>query len=191
MAKKIKDVIIGNDAREALAAGIQKVVDMRVAAMVDQRLKDVLAPLQQQQAVSAEQAHFTEIFTAHPDAESIVESKEFSDWMYAQPSFVKNAYQNVLEQGSSKDVVELLGQYKSANQLPQAAQTVDTVRAAAQQAVRQAQTQVPHSLSDFPAGSPAGVSRDERVANMTPAQMIEEMSDWAPDQVEQYLNRRV
>ena len=187
----IDPAIFGDFSEEALAAGIQKVVDMRVAAMVDQRLKDVLAPLQQQQAVSAEQAHFTEIFTAHPDAESIVESKEFSDWMNAQPSFVKNAYQNVLEQGSSKDVVELLGLYKSANQLPQTAQTVDTVRAAAQQAVRQAQTQVPHSLSDFPAGSPAGVSRDERVANMTPAQMIEEMSDWTPEQREQYLNRRV
>ena len=187
----VDPAIFGDFSEKDLAAGIQKVVDMRVAAMVDQRLKDVLAPLQQQQAVSAEQAHFTEIFTAHPDAESIVESKEFGDWMNAQPSFVKNAYQNVLEQGSSKDVVELLGQYKSANQLPQAAQTVDTVRAAAQQAVRQAQTQVPHSLSDFPAGSPAGVSRDERVANMTPAQMIEEMSDWTPEQREQYLNRRV
>lgn len=186
----VDPAIFGDFSEKDLAAGIQKVVDMRVATMVDQRLKDALAPLQQQQAVSAEQAHFTEIFTAHPDAESIVESKEFGDWMNAQPSITQGAYQAVLNGGTASQVVELLGLYKSANQLTQAAQP-DAVKAAAQQAVKQAQTQVPHSLSDLPAGSPAGVSRDERVANMTPAQMIEEMSDWTPEQREQYLNRRV
>lgn len=77
----VDPAVFGDFSEKELAAGIQKVVDMRVAAMVDQRLKDALAPLQQQQALSAEQAHFTEIFTAHPDAESIVESKEFTDWM--------------------------------------------------------------------------------------------------------------
>ena len=187
----IDPAIFGDFSEEALAAGIQKVVDMRVAAMVDQRLKDVLAPLQQQQAVSAEQAHFTEIFTAHPDAESIVESKEFNTWLDNQPSITKDAYSTVLNKGSASQVVELLGLYKSANQLPQAAQTVDTVRAAAQQAVRQAQTPPPNSLSDLPAGSPAGVSRDERLAAMSPAQLAEEMQGWTPDQVEQFLNRRV
>lgn len=63
--------------------------------------------------------------------------------------------------------------------------------AAAQQAVKKAQTPVPHSLTDLPAGSPAGVSRDERVAAMSPAQMLEEMSNWTPEQVEEFMNRRV
>lgn len=88
-------------------------------------------------------------------------------------------------------VVELLGLYKSANQSTEQAAKPDAVKAAAQEAVKNAQTQVPHSLSDLPAGSPAGVSRDERIANMTPAQMIEEMSTWTEEQREQYLNRRV
>lgn len=187
----VDPAVFGDFSEKELAAGIQKVVDMRVAAMVDQRLKDALAPLQQQQALSAEQAHFTEIFTAHPDAESIVESKEFTDWMNVQPGITKGAYETVLNGGTASQVVELLGLYKSENQSTQQAAEPDAVKAAAQQAVKNAQTQVPHSLSDLPAGSPAGVSRDERIANMTPAQMIEEMSTWTEEQREQYLNRRV
>ncbi|WP_336951193.1 hypothetical protein [Acinetobacter sp. AS167] len=187
----VNPAIFGDFSEKALAEGIQKVVDMRVSAMVDQRVKDALAPFQQQQAVSAEQAHFTEIFTAHPDAESIVESKEFNDWMSAQPGITKSAYETVLNGGTASQVVELLGLYKSANQSTEQAAKPDAVKAAAQEAVKNAQTQVPHSLSDLPAGSPAGVSRDERIANMTPAQMIEEMSTWTEEQREQYLNRRV
>ncbi|AYO54400.1 hypothetical protein [Acinetobacter wuhouensis] len=187
----VDPAVFGDFSEKDLAAGIQKVVDMRVSAMVDQRVKDALAPFQQQQAISAEQAHFTEIFTAHPDAESVVESKEFNDWMNAQPSITKGAYETVLNGGSASQVVELLGLYKSANQSTEQAVEPDKVKAAAQEAVKNAQTQVPHSLSDLPAGSPAGVSRDERIANMTPAQMIEEMSDWTEEQREQYLNRRV
>ena len=187
----VDPAVFGDFSEKELAAGIQKVVDMRVAAMVDQRLKDALAPLQQQQALSVEQAHFTEIFTAHPDAESIVESKEFTDWMNVQPGITKGAYETVLNGGTASQVVELLGLYKSENQSTQQAAEPDAVKVAAQQAVKNAQTQVPHSLSDLPAGSPAGVSRDERIANMTPAQMIEEMSTWTEEQREQYLNRRV
>jgi hypothetical protein len=189
----IDPAIFGDFSEENLAAGIQKVVDMRVATMVDQRLKDVLAPLQQQQAVSAEQAHFTEIFAVHPDAESIVESKEFSDWKNAQPSFLKDAYETVLEKGSSTQVVELLGLYKSNTQSGhQAAQPAnDAVKAVAQKAVSQAQTPPPNSLSDLPAGSPAGVSRDERLATLSPAQLSEEMQDWTHEQREQYMNRHV
>lgn len=97
----VDPAIFGDFSEKALAEGIQKVVDMRVSAMVDQRLKEALAPFQQQQALSAEQAHFTEIFTAHPDAESIVESKEFNDWMSAQPGITQSAYQSVLNGGTA------------------------------------------------------------------------------------------
>ncbi|AUX87044.1 hypothetical protein C3F34_14045 [Acinetobacter sp. ACNIH2] len=189
----VDPAIFGDFDEKGLADGIQKLVDMRVSAMVQQQLQTALAPLQQQQQVSAEQAHFNEIFTAHPDAESIVESKEFNDWKEAQPSFLKNAYETVLNQGSATQVVELLGLYKSNTQSSQqAAQPAeDAVKAVAQKAVSQAQTPPPNSLSDLPAGSPAGVSRDERLAAMSPMQLSEEMQNWTPDQIEQFLNRRV
>ena len=81
---------------------------MRVSAMVQQKLDTALAPMQQQQQVSAEQAHFNAIFTAHPDADSIIESKEFNNWLSNQPSITRNAYNTVLDNGSASDVVELL-----------------------------------------------------------------------------------
>ncbi len=178
-----------------MAAGIQKLVSSQVSTLVQQQLQTALAPIQQQQQVSAEQAHFNEIFKAHPDAESVVESKEFNDWKSAQPSFIQSAYDAVLNNGSAAQVVELLGLYKSGTQSTQAVQqqqdNPDVVKAAAQKAVSQAQTQVPNSLSDLPAGSPAGVSRDERLAAMSPTQLAEEMQGWTPEQIEQFLNRRV
>ena len=189
----VDPAIFGDFSEKDLAAGIQKLVNSQVSTLVQQQLQTALAPIQQQQQVSVEQVHFNEIFTAHPDAESIVESKEFNDWKNAQPSFLKDAYETVLDKGSAAQVVELLGLYKSNTQSgQQAAQPAnDAVKAVAQKAVSQAQTPPPNSLSDLPAGSPAGVSRDERLAAMSPAQLAEEMQGWTPDQVEQFLNRRV
>lgn len=189
----VDPAIFGDFSEKDLAAGIQKLVNAQVSTLVQQQLQTALAPLQQQQQLSAEQAHFQEIFTTHPDAESIVESKEFGDWVSAQPSIVQGAYQSVLQEGTATQVVELLSLYKSANQTtqPAAQPEEDKVKAAAKKAVTEAQTQVPHSLSDLPAGSPANVSRDERIASMTPAQLIEEMSTWTEEQRQQYLDRRV
>lgn len=189
----VDPAIFGDFSEKDLAAGIQKLVNSQVSTLVQQQLQTALAPMHQQQQVNAEQAHFNEIFTAHPDADSIIESKEFHDWKNAQPSFLKDVYETVLYKGSSAQVVELLGLYKSNTQSgQQAAQPAnDAVKAVAQKAVSQAQTPPPNSLSDLPAGSPAGVSRDERLAAMSPAQLAEEMQGWTPDQVEQFLNRRV
>ena len=157
----VDPAIFGDFDEKGLADGIQKLVDMRVSAMVQKQFETVLAPMQKQQQVSAEQAHFNEIFTAHPDAESIVESKEFNAWLDNQPSITKDAYNTVLNKGSASQVVELLGLYKSGTQSTQQAaqQQNDAVRAAAMQAVNKAPTNVPHSVTDFPAGNPTGQSK--------------------------------
>jgi len=130
----VDPAIFGDFSEKDLAAGIQKLVNSQVSTLVQQQLQTALAPIQQQQQVSVEQAHFNEIFTAHPDAESIVESKEFNDWKNAQPSFLKDAYETVLDKGSAAQVVELLGLYKSNTQSgQQAAQPAnDAVKAVAQ-----------------------------------------------------------
>ncbi|WP_336938031.1 hypothetical protein [Acinetobacter modestus] len=191
----VDPAIFGDFSEKDLAAGIQKLVNSQVSTLVQQQLQTALAPIQQQQQVSVEQAHFNEIFTAHPDADSIVESKEFNDWKNAQPSFLKDAYDAVLNKGSAAQVVELLGLYKSGTQSTQQASqqqhNSDAVREAAKKAVSQAQTPVPNSLSDLPQGSPAGVTREERLANMSPAELAEEMQGWTQEQREQYMNRHV
>ncbi|ENU86135.1 hypothetical protein [Acinetobacter sp. CIP 102129] len=186
----VDPAIFGDFDEKGLADGIQKLVDMRVSAMVQQKLETALAPMQQQQQVSAEQAHFNEIFTAHPDAESIVESKEFSAWLDNQPSITKDAYNTVLNKGSASQVVELLGLYKSGTQSTQAAQQQnDAVRVAAMQAVNKAPTNVPHSVTDFPAGNPTGQSNDERLANLSGPELLAEMSKWTPEQIDAYYAR--
>lgn len=187
----VDPAIFGDFDEKGLADGIQKLVDMRVAAMVQKQFETVLAPIQQQQQVSAEQAHFNEIFTAHPDAESIVESKEFNTWLDNQPSITKDAYSTVLNKGSASQVVELLGLYKSGTQSTQqsAQQQNDVVRAAAMQAVNKAPTNVPHSVTDFPAGNPTGQSNDERLANLSGPELLAEMSKWTPEQIDAYYAR--
>lgn len=186
----VDPAIFGDFDEKGLVDGIQKLVDMRVSAMVQQKLETALAPMQQQQQVSAEQAHFNEIFTAHPDAESIVESKEFSAWLDNQPSITKGAYNTVLNKGSASQVVELLGLYKSGTQSTQAAQQQnDAVRVAAMQAVNKAPTNVPHSVTDFPAGNPTGQSNDERLANLSGPELLAEMSKWTPEQIDAYYAR--
>ena len=188
----VDPAIFGDFDEKGLADGIQKLVDMRVSAMVQQKLDSALAPMQQQQQVSAEHAHFNTIFTAHPDAESIVESKEFSDWLDNQPNITKDAYKTVLDKGSASQVVELLGLYKSGTQSTQAAQqqqNTDAVRAAAMQAVNKAPTKVPHSVTDFPSGNPIGQSNDERLANLSGPELLAEMSNWTDAQIDAYYAR--
>ena len=186
----VDPAIFGDFDEKGLADGIQKLVDMRVSATVQKQFETVLAPMQQQQQVSAEQAHFNEIFTAHPDAESIVESKEFNAWLDNQPSITKDAYNTVLNKGSASQVVELLGLYKSGTQSTQAAQQQnDAVRAAAMQAVNKAPTNVPHSVTDFPAGNPTGQSNDERLANLSGPELLAEMSNWTDAQIDAYYAR--
>ncbi|MHA3104801.1 hypothetical protein [Acinetobacter sp. ANC 3791] len=189
--KGIDPSLFGDFSEEAVVKGVEQAVKILAGEIVNQRLKEAFTPYQQQQQISAEQAHFHTIATAHPDFESIVESQEFNNWIGKQPSFIQSAYNTVVNQGSAAEVVDLLGLYKAETQSTQAAQPNDAVKAAAQQAVKQAQTPVPHSLSDLPAGSPSGVSRDERVAAMSPAQMLEEMENWTPEQIDQFMNRRV
>lgn len=182
--------IFGDFSEEAMVKGVEQAYKILSEKQIDERVQAYLAPLLQQQQVSAEQAHFNEIFTAHPDAESIVESKEFNTWLDNQPSITKDAYSTVLNKGSASQVVELLGLYKSGTQSTQATQQQnDAVRVAAMQAVNKAPTNVPHSVTDFPAGNPTGQSNDERLANLSGPELLAEMSKWTPEQIDAYYAR--
>ncbi len=189
--------IFGDFSETSMSDGVEKAFDILFEKKLDTHIQALLAPILQTQQVSAEQAHFDEIFTAHPDAESIVESKEFSDWLDNQPNITKDAYKTVLDKGSASQVVELLGLYKSGTQSTQAAQqqheeqrsASDAVRAAAMQAVNKAPTKVPHSVTDFPSGNPTGQSNDERLANLSGPELLAEMSNWTDAQIDAYYAR--
>ncbi len=182
--------IFGDFSEEDLANGISKLVDMRVDARVEARLKEALAPIQKREEVNVEQQHYNAIYTAHPDLDSIVESQEFGGWLSSQPSIVQDAYKKVMDSGTATQVVELFNTYK-ASIPPVEAQKgeVEDAKAAAKKVVDAAKTDAPVSLSDLPSGSPNQFSRDERVKGMNPVQMLDEMANWTPEQIESYVNR--
>lgn len=185
--------IFGDFSEEALAAGIQKLVDLRVQAKVDQLVGEKLAPLQQKAAQESASAHLQAIYEAHPDADSVVESKELADWMGSQPSFVQQAMQQVLQQGSTQEVIELFDQFKKATGTTQAAGTSANAGAkeAAKRAVASARPDIPNSLTDLQGGKPGSSTLSEAMSNMDGADLLDAMAEMSPEKIEQFLNRRL
>ena len=185
--------LFGDFSEEAIAKGVEALVSQRVSAQVQSMMDAALAPFKQQQQLSAEQQHFAYIESAHPDFESIPESQEFQAWKDAQPSFIRSAYDDVLNKGNAEQVVELLSLYKSQNNVSPKVDTPAPTQAMvekAKQAVQNAPSKVPHSVTDLPAGSPAALSADERLSNLSGPELLAEMENWSPDQVEAYMSRR-
>lgn len=194
------DVIamFGDFSEEAIAKGVDALLALRVPGVIQAAVDKALLPFQQQQqlhqdqqAKSMQQQHFDAIAQAHPDFESVAESQEFQNWKDALPGILQGAYDQILSSGTSAEVNELLTLYKQANNLNVATPDVNSIKEQAKQAVSKAQTQVPHSVSDLPAGSPAGVTLDERMAAMSPAQQVEAMMSWTPEQIDAYVSRNV
>lgn len=185
--------MFGDFSEEAIAKGVEALVSQRVSAQVQSMMDAALAPFKQQQQLSAEQQHFAYIGSAHPDYESIPESQEFQAWKDAQPSFIRSAYDDILNKGSAEQVVELLSLYKSQNNVSPKVDTPAPTQAMvekAKQAVQNAPSKVPHSVTDLPAGSPAALSADERLSALSGPELLAEMENWSPDQVEAYMSRR-
>lgn len=193
--------IFGDFSEEDLAKGIQTLVDAKVAAKVDAIVAQKLAPIQQKHATDATQTHYAAIYEAHPDADSLAESKELGDWINTQPSFVRDGYNAVLQKGSTQQVIELFSAFKQATGATQGAGAgaaaggteqvnPDAVKAAARAAIANAPTRVPSSLTDFPGGRPAGLSRDEQMADMNGRELLDAMNtgNMTPEQIDRFLN---
>jgi len=151
-------------------------------------LEKELAPLKEQRALTAEQAHFSAIEAVHPDVESIAQSESFAKWIDTQPSFARDRYQDVIAKGTAEQVIEALNTYKAATEklTPTAKSGVED---AAQAVISRARTAVPASLTDFAGGTAGPGSKFEAMDSMSPAQMSEAMQSMTPEQIEKYLNR--
>ena len=180
--------LFGDFSEEALAAGINKLVQKQVEA----RLQSALAPYEKREAQTATEAHYNAIYTAHPDADSVAQSQELTEWINSQPTFVRGSMSAVMQQGSTDQVIELISAFKSATGSTQAAGnlTADAVRATARQKAANARSDTPASLSDFPAGRAGATSRDEAMHDMSSGiDLATAMDDMTPEQIEQFLNR--
>lgn len=190
--------LFGDFSEEALAKGIDAIVEQRVnarlAAAVDAKVEAALKPFQQQQAATAHDEHLRAIYAKHPDADSIAESKELGDWIAKQPSFVQAGYRDVLAKGGTAAVIELFDAFKADKQGTQAAADATpagVVKAQAKAAIAAAAEKVPNSLSDIPGGRSGPSNPDEAIASLSGPDMAERMASMTPAQIEAYLNRHI
>ena len=159
--------VFGDFSEEAIAKGVEKLVASKTAELtadLEARLAAVLAPLQEKQAESAIDEHFSTINKAHPDVESVVPSQEFNNWIDKQPSVVRGSLKNAIQQGTASEVIEVLDAYKASTGKATVIPPKVDVAAAAQAAIAKAQSAPPMSLSEIPAG--ANVMHDEAAAIM-------------------------
>lgn len=177
--------IFGDFDEEGIAAGIEK--------LIAQRLQSVLAPIEAQKQEAVTKSHWDTIFDAHSDADSVVASVEFDQWRKSQPSFANAAIDNVLDNGTAAEVVELFDTFKNAtnsSSQPGAktpALTQAEIRAKAQEVISNTKQPVPTSLSDMP-GRPGATAIGEQVQEMSGVDALDVMAGWSPEQITQHLN---
>lgn len=187
--------IFGDFSEQDLAKGIQTLIDQRVAESVAKALE----PVKQKEAVDATTMHFQAIYDKHPDADSIAESKELADWIASKPAFMRPSLQSVLEKGSTAEIVEFFDTFKLETGVTrttadtgagQGADALQAARNAARKAIESAAPKVPASLSDFPGGRAAGLTRDEQLAQLNGQDLLDAMQsgNMNPDQIERFLN---
>lgn len=181
--------LFGDFSEQAIAKAVNTLVQQQLSTQVDAIVNQRLGEInQQQQTLTAQEQHFKTIGDAHPDWTSVVESSEFDTWMSKQPSYIQDGINQVFKGGTAQQVNQVLSDYKTQNNLV-VNDPVASIKEAAKQAVNNARSQVPHSVSDLPAGSPSAVSREERLANLSGAELVEEMANWTPEQIDAYTLR--
>lgn len=187
---EVDPAIFGDYSEEAIAKGIQTLVDARVGeamSKIDQKLQ----PLQVQQAQSATEQHYGAIYEKHPDADSIAESAELASWIEKQPSFARAGYQAVLTDGTAAEIIEMFDSFKETTGKTQAAApSKEAIAAAAQAAIAKARAPVPTSLTDIPGGTAGPGSKFEALDAMSGPAMSEALQGMTPEQIETYLNRQ-
>lgn len=187
-----ENVDFGDYSDAAIKEGIEKTVALataKIKAEFDAKLAAVVEPLHQQQQVSAADTHFSTIYKAHPDVESVVESKQMNDWIESQPSFARPAIRDVIAKGSAADVIELLDTFKGATAKLATTAVPTAAAAAAQAAIAKAQAAPPTSLSEIPAGSAAHTDQAAAMLEMSSAGILSMFDGKTPEQINALMNR--
>ena len=183
VADGIDPAIFGDFSEEGIAKGVQ--------TLVQQGVQRAIAPLLQERQAAAQQsataAHYEAIYAAHPDADELAQSAEFSAWRESLPAFARGAVDQALTQGDAASVVDVFSTFKaSANS---SSPTPEGSRVRQALAAAKAQPQVPTSLSEI-GGQAASSSTAEQVAALAsnPEALLARMSDLTPAQLEKLMN---
>lgn len=194
--------MFGDFSDKAIAEGIHKLHTQSRDALrqelkaelleeVRRELKNDLAPIQKLHADTTTQSHYGAILQKHPDADSIVESKELAEWIASQPSFARAGFQAVLQKGTTAEVIEFFDTFKAAtgktNQQTTAAPVA--VADAAKAALAKAKPVVPTSLSEIPAGSKAPHDEAQALMEMSDSNVMGSFLGKSPEQIRALLDR--
>lgn len=184
--------LFGDFSEEGIKNGVKKLVASErdvIRQEMRAELEKELAPLKEQRAMTAAEAHFAAIEAVHPDVDSIAQSAEFKAWIDKQPSFVRDGYQAVIAGGTADQVIEALNTYKQASGKLAAAPVKADVAAAAQAAIAKAQSKPPMSLSEIPAGSMVASDEAEAALEKSSAGMMSMFEGKTPEQIANLMNR--
>lgn len=182
--------IFGDYSDEAIKKGLQTLA-AEAAGKSKSEMAAEMEPLKQHMAAQAAESHFRTITEKHPDVGSIVESTEFTRWVDAQPSFVRDAYKVVLEKGTATQVVEMLDTYRTANPAKSAAAPAADVSKQVDDAIAKAKSKAPSSLSDIPAGSAAHHDEAGAMAEMSTNDLMTKFAGKSPAEIEAMVRRLV
>ena len=166
------EVTFGDYSDEDMKKGVQAVASAVVAkavADINAKLEKVIAPIKEQEQASALEAHFKALTDANPDHNEIVSGQPLQDWIEKQPSFVRDQYKAVFERGTASQVIELVSTFKSQSGIGQtnAAATASAAAQKAREAIANAKSVRPTSLTDIPAGSTAHHDEADAIREMT------------------------
>ncbi|CAE6949725.1 conserved protein of unknown function [Ectopseudomonas oleovorans] len=188
----IDPAVFGDFSEESLIKGVsaiaERLADQKTQSIREemQELKKLVEPMQHRHVEDAGKAHFDAILAAHPDVESIAESKELADWIASQPSFAQAGYKAVLASGTAQEVIEAIDAFKAATGMAQ--EQKPDLQAAAKAVVDKAKAEPPASLSDFAGARTGPATTNEAMASMDGVGLINAMDGWSQEQIERYLN---
>lgn len=193
--------LFGDFSEEAMTKGLEELnrrsaekIGAEIRAEIMGRLDQLeakVAPIDEQRAAEATQAHYRAILEKHPDAPQIADSKELNDWLSAQPDYLQATYQQVMGSGSAAQINDLLDRFKRDTGTAPVQSTPDhleALKAAAAAKVQQAKPAIPNSLSDIPGTRPPS-DPNELLRSQNGAQLIDSFEGKTPEQINALLNQ--
>lgn len=173
--------------KKAIERAVEKAVLQRQAE-IESKLLERLKPFEEQRQLDVAAAHYRTIYEAHPDADSVAESKELAEWIQSQPTYAQSAIKEVLSAGTAGQVVEVLNAFKAAAEPKEPAVDAEAAKEKAKAVVENTKAAMPNTLTDIPSGHPPAKSEAESLAAMSAAEVAEVMASWPPEKIERYLN---
>lgn len=163
----------------SVATPVVKAEVAKAIAEINAKFEQVLAPIKVQEQAAALEAHFKALTDANPDHNEIAAGKPLQDWIESQPSFVRDHYKAVFERGTTNQVIELVSTFKKQSGYEPTAPTASAATAAqkAKEAIANAKSVRPTSLTDIPSGSTAHHDEAEAVREMTSTGLMAKFSN--------------